>query len=226
MTGNTASFARELVQGDWAAALHFGWVIVPFLAGLLYSAAATKYSRRRGFHSSFSIALITEVLLLGAFMAVGSHYGDNAQLKFPDSAAGYLLLSLPVAAMGVQTVTVTNINGLRVFTTYLTGSLSKFAEAVIDYLFWVRDRTKGRFTARFPKVVMVSPRRRSFQHAALTAGLWIGFFSGAVCGALAEPGYKLLSLFAPMAILIVAIIVDLTWPVAAADEPQAEQSAH
>jgi uncharacterized membrane protein YoaK (UPF0700 family) len=66
MTGNTASFADEIVQGEWSDAFRHGWVILPFLAGLLYSATTTKAARRRGFHSSFSIALITEVLLLGA----------------------------------------------------------------------------------------------------------------------------------------------------------------
>ena len=70
------------------------------------------------------------------------------------------------------------------------------------------------------------PRRRSFQHAVLTAGLWIGFFLGASCAGFAEPRFKLLSLLAPMAVLTGAVIVDLIWPVAAADEPQAVQSAH
>jgi uncharacterized membrane protein YoaK (UPF0700 family) len=226
MTGNTTSFADELVQGKWSDAFHHGWVILPFLGGLLYSSATTKAARRQGFHASFSIALITEVFLLGAFIALGSKYVDNAQLKPPTGAIEYLLLSIPAAAMGVQTVTVTNINGLRVYTTYLTGSLSKFSEAVIDYLFWLRDSTHGRFTSRFGKVLRVSPRRRSFQHAILTSGLWVGFFLGASCGAIAEPRFLLLSLFAPMAVLIAAVIVDLIWPVAAADEPQAEQSAH
>lgn len=226
MTGNTASFADELVQGKWSDAFHYGWVILPFLGGLLYSAATTRAARLRGFHASFSIALITELLLLAAFIALGSSYVDKAQLKPPAGAIGYLLLSMPAAAMGVQTVTVTNINGLRVYTTYLTGSLSKFSEAVVDYLFWLRDRTHGRFISRFGKVLRVSPRRRSFQHAVLTAGLWIGFFLGAFCGAFTEPRFLLLSLLAPMAILTAAVVVDLIWPVAAADEPQAEQSAH
>jgi uncharacterized membrane protein YoaK (UPF0700 family) len=226
MTGNTASFANGLVHRKWSEAFHDGWVILPFLAGLLYSAATTKAARRRGFHSSFSIALITEVLLLGGFIALGSRYLGSDQLTPPAGATGYLLLSMPAAAMGVQTVTVTNINGLRVYTTYLTGSLSKFSEAVVDYLFWLRDRTHGRLLSRLGKVLRVSARRKSFQHAILTAGLWIGFFSGALCGALVEPRLGLLSFLAPMAILTAAVIVDLIWPVAAADEPQAQQSAH
>ena len=61
------------------------------------------------------------------------------------SAPGALLIFLPAAAMGVQSVTVTRVGSLRVYTTYLTGSLSKFSEAVTEYLFWFRDRTRGAF---------------------------------------------------------------------------------
>jgi len=226
MSGNTASFARELVQRKWNDAFHYGWVILPFVGGLLYSATATKAARRRGFHSSFSIALVTEIFLLGAFVALGSRYVDETQPKAPAGAMEFLLLSFPAAAMGVQTVTVTNVNGLRVYTTYLTGSLSKFSEAAVDHLFWLYDRTRGRFISRFAKAIRVSLRRKSFQHALLTAGLWVGFFLGASCGALAEPRFKLVSLAAPMAVLVAAVIVDVVRPVAAADEPQAEHSAH
>ena len=86
MTGNTASFAHELVQGNWTQAFHYGWVILPFIGGLLYAAATTKTARRRGFHASFSVALITEVLLLGTFVALGSRYLGKAQLKPPAGA--------------------------------------------------------------------------------------------------------------------------------------------
>ena len=226
MTGNTASFADEIVQGKWSDAFHHGWAILPFLVGLLYSATTTKAARRRGFHSSFPVALITEVLLLGAFIVFGSRYVERNRLKPPAGAIGYLLLSIPTAAMGVQTVTVTRINGLRVYTTYLTGSLSKFSEAVVDYLFWLRDRTRGRLGARLGKALRVSPRRKSVQHAALTASLWVGFFVGALCGALSERRFLLFNLCAPIAVLTAAVIVDLIWPVAAADEPETEQSAH
>jgi uncharacterized membrane protein YoaK (UPF0700 family) len=226
MTGNTASFADEIVQRNWSEAFHHGWVILPFLGGLLYSAATTKAARRKGFHSSFSIALITEVLLLASFVALGSRYVEKNELKPPPGLIEYVLLALPAAAMGIQTVTVTNINGLRVYTTYLTGSLSKFSEAVTDYLFWLHDRTRGRVRARLGKTLRVSPRRKSFQHAILTASLWIGFFLGAFCGALAERQFVLFGLYAPMAVLTAAVVIDLMWPVAAADEPEAVQSAH
>jgi uncharacterized membrane protein YoaK (UPF0700 family) len=220
MTGNTASFANAIVERKWGQALLHGWVFVPFMAGLLYSAATTKAARRHGFHSSFSIALLTELLLLSAFVELGSRYLDNGHPKMPIGVIGFALLSMPAAAMGLQTVTVTRINGLRVYTTYLTGSLSKFSESVIDYLFWVRDRTRGRLRSRFYKVLRLTPRQNSVQHAALTAGLWVGFFLGALSGIVAEQRFALVALYAPMAVLGVAIAVDLIRPVAAADEPE------
>ena len=209
MTGNTASFAHDLASGDWAEAFRHGWPILPFTGGLLYSAASTKLARRRGFHSSFSIALITEIVLLTVFLFVGSRYPE----KLP-----YLLLSLPAAAMGMQTVTVTNINGLRVYTTYLTGSLAKFAEAGVDYLFWVRDRMSHRYPGRLRRVLRVSARQKALQHASLTAGLWLAFFAGGVSGAFLQAGFALFSLWAPIAVLTAAVLVDLIRPVAAADE--------
>jgi uncharacterized membrane protein YoaK (UPF0700 family) len=226
MTGNTASFAADIAQCKWNDAFHHGWVILPFLGGLLYSAAITKAARRQGFHSSFAAALFTELLLLAAFVVFGSRRFHSGQLALPSGVIGYVLLSMPAAAMGVQTVTVTRINGLRVYTTYLTGSLSKFSEAMVDYLFWFRDRTRGRLWSRLYRVLRVSLRQKSIQHAALTAGLWMGFFIGAICGVIGEHRFALFALFAPMAVLMVAVIVDLVLPVAAADEPEAEQSAH
>ncbi len=212
MTGNTAGMAHVLVMGTWGRALEQGWPLVPFLAGLLYSAAATKAARRRGFHASFSIALITELVLLIVALVVQIH--------------GYLLLSLLAGAMGIQTVTVTRINGLRVYTTYLTGSLAKFSEAVVDFAFWFRDRTRGRVYQRLLRVLRVSCRQKSLQHAALLAGLWIGFFVGAICGAVAEGKFGLLALVAPMIVVAIAVMIDLRWPVAAADEPAERWSAH
>ncbi|HLG97267.1 MAG TPA: YoaK family protein [Bryobacteraceae bacterium] len=217
MTGNTASFARSVVEGNWSRGFLYGWVILPFMAGLIYSAAVIKASRRRGIHSSFSIALTTEVLALAAFIGLAS--GSQARGRW----MVYLLLALPAAAMGMQTVTVTRINGLRVYTTYLTGSLSKCAEAVVDFAFWFRDRTRGRSWKRLQLVLLVTPRHKRLQHAALTAGLWVGFFAGATSGVWAEGRFAYAALIAPIGVLIGATVVDLARPVAAADDPPAHR---
>jgi len=219
MTGNTASFSLNLSRDNMVEALGHLWPIVPFVAGLIYSASTTAIARRRGFHSSFAIALATQVVLLIAFVALGTSLLSGADLSSPPGWRFNFLICLPAAAMGIQTVTVTRVAGLRVYTTYLTGSLAKFAEAVVHYLLWVYDRTRGRFRRRIGLVMRISLRRDSVKHALLTSGLWFGFATGALCGALAEERYGLMSLLAPTIVMAATLSVDLIRPVAAADEP-------
>jgi uncharacterized membrane protein YoaK (UPF0700 family) len=218
MTGNTASFGIETFNGDWREASRHAWPLVPFMMGLLFSAISTATARRHGWHSSFSVALLVEVLLLAAFMWLGMRYSSPARLERRWNF--YLLLSLPAAAMGIQTVTVTRVAGLRVYTTYLTGSLAKCAEAIAHYAFWFYDRTRGRFRKRILKVLCVTPRHQYARHAALTAALWVAYFLGALCGALLQKRYGLLSVWVPLVVLASAIVIDLVSPVSAADEPR------
>lgn len=220
MTGNTVSLGVDMAQGDWTQALHHGWPILAFLGGLLFSAMTAGVARRREVRSSFAIALGTEVVLLAVFIYAGTQLRIAENPKEVSTGALLFLIAVLAASLGMQTVTVTRINGLRVYTTYLTGSLSKFAEAVTDYVLWFHDRTHGRFGRRIGKVLRVTPRQRCAQHAALTGGLWIFYFAGAVCGASMEHRYALMALLAPLVVLVCATFIDLKWPVMAADEPR------
>ena len=217
MTGNTAAYARSVAQGSWSQATLYGWVIVPFMLGLVYSAAMIKAARRADIHSSFAVALGTEIVALVAFI------GLVVRTRPQGVGIEYFALSLPAAAMGIQTVTVTKINGLRVYTTYVTGSLSKCAEAVVDFGFWLRDRTRGRSWKRVKLTLRLAPRNKRLQHVLLTGGLWAGFFGGAVCGVLTQGRFGPYCLLAPVGVLVVAVGVDLFRPVAAADDPGAHR---
>lgn len=221
MTGNTSSTGIDLARGNLWEAFRHAWPIIPFVGGLLYSALTTATARRRGFRSSFAVALTTEVLLLMIFLVVGSRVLTNGGVHVGREWEYYGLLSLPAAALGMQTVTVTRINGLRVYTTYLTGSLSKFAEAVAEYSFWLHDQRRGRSVWH---LLSESPHQQTVQHAALTAGLVLGYLLGAFTGAVTEQEFALRSLLFPIAVLLVAIIVDLVRPVAAADDPEGSAS--
>jgi uncharacterized membrane protein YoaK (UPF0700 family) len=212
MTGNTASLARDIHIADWNEAWLHGWPILWFFCGLLYGAATTKAARRRGVHSSFSVSLITECVLLAIVIGMGP--------------ANRTATSLIAAAMGIQTVTVTQVNGLRVFTTYLTGSLAKCSEALTDYVFWFRDRTRGRFWKRLRGVLAVSSRQHSLQHAALTAALWVGFLGGAICGVGGEGHLGRYALLWPAGVLVAVLIVDLRCPASAADELPGTSSSY
>ncbi len=223
MTGNTASFGFNVAGRAWMQALQYGWPLVPFIFGLLFGASATAWARRKHWHSSFSIALVTEILLLTCFIWFGTHYSGAGELRPQSPWVFYFLLSLPSAAMGLQTVTVTRVMGLRVYTTYLTGSLTNLAEALVHYSFWFYDRTRGRLRKRFLKALRVTVHQRDAQHALLTAGLWCAYALGALCGALLEMRSGFLALLLPCTVLTIATIVDLVRPVAAADEPETQQ---
>ena len=219
MTGNTSSFGIAVAERDWTQSLHHAWPLLPFLVGLLFSAFTTSLAHRLRWRSSFSIALATELLMLSCLIWLGDRYSVSGELHPPSSFVFYFLLSLPAAAMGMQTVTVTRVAGLRVYTTYLTGSLAKFSEAVVHYAFWFHDRTRGRFRKRIFRVLRVSVHQKYAQHAFLTAGLWIAYFWGAVAGAMLKKYYGLSALILPCVVLAIATTIDLARPVAAADEP-------
>ncbi len=220
MTGNTSSLGIDVAERNWTEALHHAWPLVPFVLGLLFSAFTTTVAHRLGWHSSFSIALATELLLLSALIGLGHRFSVNGELRPPSPFVFYLLLSLPAAAMGMQTVTVTRVAGLRVYTTYLTGSLAKFSEAVVHYVFWLYDRTRGRFRRRIFKVLRVTVHQKYAQHAGLTAGLWVAYFLGAVIGVVFKKQYGVSALLFPCGFLAAATAIDLARPVAAADEPE------
>lgn len=184
MTGNTASLASHAVAGAWADAGRYAWAIAAFLAGLLASASLQHLERRQGIRSAFAAVLAIEVLLMAAFIPLSG----RANTPLP------LLLFLPAAAMGMQTVTVTRVGRLRVYTTYITGNLSKFAEAVTGYWFSVGDR------------------RESARQAAVTGGLWLAFLIGAALGVAADRAWGAVALLWPITVLAAAIPVDLIRP--------------
>lgn len=220
MTGNTAALGVDLAQRNWTEAMGHAWPLLPFVIGLTFGATTTAWARRMHWHSSFSIALVTELVLLLCFVWLGTRYSLRGQPLVSSSLQFYFLLSLPSAAMGLQTVTVTRVAGLRVYTTYLTGSLTKFAEAIAHYAFWFYDRTRGRFGSRFSKAVRITPRQRYAQHAALTGGLWVAYLLGAFSAVPLKQRYSLFALFFPITVLSIATVIDLLRPVAAADEPR------
>jgi len=209
-----------LADHNWTQALHHAWPILPFVLGLLFGATTTAWARRNALAFFFLYCADDRDLLLVSLVWFGARYSTGGQLTAASAAQFYFLLSLPSAAMGLQTVTVARVAGLRVYTTYLTGSLTKFAEAIAHYAFWFYDRTHRRSPKRLCAALRITPRQRLAKHAALTGGLWIAYLAGAICGVLLKERYSLPALCFPIAMLSIATIIDLVRPVATADEPR------
>jgi len=111
------------------------------------------------------------------------------------------MVALLAVPMGIQNVVIRKVGGINVYTTFVTGSLVKFAENLSQYLFWVRDRTRGRLRSRLPIVLRITPRLITFRRAALTLSLWVFYLGGAICGGFSVQRWALLAMIAPFALL-------------------------
>ncbi|HLV80544.1 MAG TPA: YoaK family protein [Chthonomonadaceae bacterium] len=218
MTGNTASLGHALAAGEGQKALAYGIPIPCFVLGLIAGAFILQIGKRRRIHSTLALVLGLEALLLGLFVLLGFLF-EGPEGAVPQSdARSALLLFLAASAMGLQTVTLTRIGRLRVYTTYLTGTLSKFAESLAEYSLWVYDRGRGRFFRRIGRIARATPRQESFQHLVLTAGLWAGFACGVLCGTRALRAWNVAALGLPIALLLLFSLVDAVRPVSLAHE--------
>jgi uncharacterized membrane protein YoaK (UPF0700 family) len=201
MSGNTIAMARHVSALEWTGVVRRGFPILMFVSGLMLGAFIYEAEKRRKVKVPFPPAIGLEALLIAIFIAAA--IGTNFKADIPPQPAGkfFVMVALLAVAMGIQNVVIRNIGGMNVYTTFVTGSLVKFAESFSEYLFWLRDRTRGRLRSRLLKALRVSPRIPSLQHAALTMGLWIAYLAGAVCGGASVQRWALLAMLAPFGLL-------------------------
>ncbi|HWE00191.1 MAG TPA: DUF1275 family protein, partial [Bryobacteraceae bacterium] len=166
-------------------AIRFAWPVATFVAGLFMSAAITAVAKKRGFHSSFGIALGIEALLLFVSPLI------------TDSLA---LTAVLAGSMGIQTLTVTTSRGLRIYTTYMTGNLSQFAEGATKYL--------------------VSGSRIERDHSVITGLLWLFFLGGTLAGAAAHGIWDRAAAIAPAMLIALLAAADFRRPIDPVDELQ------
>jgi uncharacterized membrane protein YoaK (UPF0700 family) len=201
MSGNTVAMARHLSALEWTGVVRRGWPILTFVFGLMLGAFIYEAEKRRQVKVPFPAAIALEALLIAVFIA--SAIGTDFKANIPPQPAGkfFVMVALLAIAMGLQNVVIRNIGGMNLYTTFVTGSLVKFAENLSQYLFWLRDRTRGRLRSRLLKALKVSPRTLPLQHAALTLGLWIAYLAGAVSGGASIERWALLGMLVPFALL-------------------------
>jgi uncharacterized membrane protein YoaK (UPF0700 family) len=202
MTGNTVAMARHISALQWSGVVRRGWPILMFVFGLILGAFIYEAEKRRQIQIPFPPAIGLEALLIAIFIAAG--IGSDFKADIPPQPAGkfFVMVALLAIPMGIQNVVIRKVGGINVYTTFVTGSLVKFAENLSQYLFWVRDRTHRRFRRRIVKVLRISSRRLPFQRAALTLGLWTAYLGGAVCGGFSIQRWALLGMVAPFALLL------------------------
>ncbi|HSO94588.1 MAG TPA: YoaK family protein [Acidimicrobiia bacterium] len=180
LSGNTARLGVAIGRGEASTALTYAVPIVVFFAGAVVGVAFMTDRGARG-HRAVGPLLAVEAALVAAFMFAGTILRDAGDLT-PRSASYYAVAVLAVAAMGLQTAAIRNVAGVPVHTTFITGMVTHFAEAIVG----VARRDRGDARSR----------------AGIYGSLVGSYIVGAASGAALEGVWALWALSVPVVVLI------------------------
>lgn len=209
MSGNSMGLGVALGRLEWASVLQRGVPILVFFLGNILGFLVLTLIRQWGIRSPFAIVFGLEALCLLAFLLLGTHALQGGVIRPFPSGIFYGCVVLLTLAMGLQTATVRRAGGQGVRTTFVTGVLSDWAQALTQYLSWVRQQSKER---QMREIVRESMQQASFRHLRLLGGIWICYVVGAICGSALELLMALSALAFPLCVLAVLIVLDVTRP--------------
>lgn len=226
MSGN--SIAVGLHAGDlrWHEAWRRGFPIVMFVAGLFAGGVIAEVQRRRWQRhptvraNAMAVTLTLEWVLLAAFLAVSvATFGWSARRRPvppqtasadwpapPPVGAGTAVVALAAVAMGVQNVSLRASGALSVYTTHVTGSLTRLADDAVTYGLWVWDRLRRRrppMRGRLARLIAASPRHPSLREMLFLTATWTAYVLGAAGGAIGLVYWGIAVVFAPLAVLAI-----------------------
>ena len=201
MSGNTVLIAVHGGGGETSAALIHAVTVGEFVLGLLASSIGIELGLRRGVRRVLALALAVEAACLAAFAWWGAPLvasGGTGTASAPHWPL-YVLIALAAIAMGTQNTSLRMAGILAIFTTHVTGTLTRMGEQLVSYLF-----------ARTPEQA-----QPMLAQAVFSAALWLAFFLGALLASELLPRWGVgRSLLPPIAVLLVVIALDLLRPFA------------
>lgn len=209
MSGNSMAMGVALGRLDWSAVLQRGLPILVFFLGNMLGFLVLTQVRSLKMRSPFAVIFGLEAMCLLAFLLLGSPALQGGVIPPSHSEIFYLCIVLLTLAMGLQTASVQRASGQSLRTTFVTGVLSDWAQAVTQYLAWLRQQT-GQLQKR--EIVRASMQQASFRHLLLLGGIWGSYIFGAICGSVLELHMALFALIFPLCILAMLIVIDVLRP--------------
>src|SRR6266487_6792458 len=209
MSGNSMATGVALGRLDWPSVLQRGLPILAFFLGNMLGFLVLALVRRWRLRSSFAVVFGLEAVCMLAFLLLGTQALQGGIIRPSPSGIFYLCAALLTLAMGLQTATVRRAAGQGVRTTFVTGVLSDWAHAMMQYLSWLRQQSTERHVRH---VVRESMQQASFRHLRLLGGIWGSYIVGAICGSALELRMALFALVFPLCVLAVLIVIDVLRP--------------
>ncbi len=209
MSGNSVHIGMYLGQRNWMELLRPLCAVVSYVVGMALTRIAVEIAGRAGVRRIASFTLALEALLLAIFAHAtpAMHLGQVVDLQSP---AYFALVALLAFAMGVQTATLTHIGALTVYTTFVTGTLTKLTESFTRMLFWAYDHVRNLGTSG---IVRHALGQQDVQEGAMLSSTWICYVIGAAIGTVLKLRWELRALYVPVAVLVVFVVLDLFRPI-------------
>ena len=201
MSGNTVTAALHALSGGdvWSPLT----ALAAFVVGVVIASAVLEVGRLS--HRPLRPALYAfEAVLLLAFMIAASRMlpGPGIQLHGPPRQRPELVALISLA-MGMQNASLTKGGGMNVFTTHVTGTMTKSGQSLGEWAVDVKKALGERGDrARAIDVVRGSLGAKKLKTAALFAGLWILFALGGLAGGWAQMTFGTESLIAVVVVLL------------------------
>jgi uncharacterized membrane protein YoaK (UPF0700 family) len=214
MSGNSVHLGINLGQGNWMELLRPLCAIVSYVVGMALTRIAIEIAGRAGLRRIASFTLAVEALLLAIFAHAtpAMHLGQIIDLHSP---AYFMLVALLAFAMGVQTATLTHIGPLTVYTTFVTGTLTKITESFTRVLFWAYDHLPELGASG---IVRHAVGQQDVREGAMLGSTWSCYVIGAAIGTALKLRWELRALYIPVAVLMVFVVLDLFRPIDVEEE--------
>ncbi|HTZ35547.1 MAG TPA: YoaK family protein [Stellaceae bacterium] len=220
MSGNLVLLGVHVAAGDRQAWLQID-AIAAFLAGLVITGGVIEIGMRARMPRIFVVALLVEFLMLGVFTAMGGELParTDGQIITTDWQS-YVLVGVLAFAMGGQNTSLRMAGILSTFTTHMTGVLTSFSEEIIVCLFSLFQAARRRRHGGFTTESLRARHATAFKNIGASAMLLVGFFAGALLGALLWQSAGLRPAMAvPLALLCGIAAVDLVIPLTIFPQP-------
>jgi len=214
MSGNSVHVGIYLGQRNWLQLLRPFCAIVSYIVGMTLARITVEIAGRKGVRriASFTLAVEAVLLILFARATPAMHLGQIVNLASPQY---FMLVALLAFGMGVQTATLTHVGALTIYTTFVTGTLTKLTESFTRALFWGYDQLRQ---TRISDIVRLAPRQKDVQEGAMLAATWSCYVVGAAIGTISKQRWELRALYLPVAVLIIFIVVDVFRPIDVEEE--------
>ena len=211
MSGNSIHVGMAAGKLDFVTIRRFGCAIVAYVGALILTRVALEIGARVGLRRIASLTFTLEALLLLMFRYVAPPL-QNGQVTDLSSMAYLGMVALLAFAMGIQTATLTHLGSLTVYTTFVTGTLTKCAESIARVVFWMYDTVKG--GGPLSHTVRGLPQQPDAVDSVFLLGIWICYVVGAATGTFTKHRWELRALYFPVGVLLCLIVLDLFQPIA------------